>query len=366
MTMTGERHARNALHGAMVALAAAFALMVSLHGGPATAQDSRFDLETADVSVLTLGCATYDRGWSGWGRPRGVICWELRRRVWDDGGALSDATAVLQAFEKACDDEENQGCAGAKELYCALAQPNPRSGNACLELRRSVMQSGVSLENPMRFLRVFDRACDGGDMHGCIGAGELYGDWWGYAESLENQFRERRARLGDAIIRGTLLEVPRDPSRSEGLFRRACDSGYSDGCFRLARPDDEVARSRQACVAGNGAGCYSLGYMFETGDGAERNFGQAARMFARACELGSTGDACMTLGLLRGDYPGGSSQGSDGSREARAAVTDQQALAVYRQVCALGRDRRRNSTDVGSKDVHNACELAGLVGRRLS
>jgi TPR repeat protein len=126
--------------------------------------------------------------------------------------------------------------------------------------------------------------------------------------------------------------VAKDYARATGLFQRACDGGYVDGCTKLGNAywgsgvfkDKYLATDlyQKTCNAGNAEGCFGLGLSYREGYGVLKNFAAAAQSFRKACK-GGFAIGCSTLaGWIVLD----SSQSSSDISE---------AIELYKRACDL-------------------------------
>jgi len=90
-----------------------------------------------------------------------------------------------------------------------------------------------------------------------------------------------------------------EASKSEKLFKKACDDGSGARCntlgyvyhagFKDIKQDDfkAVKLFRKACDGGVNKGCLNLGYMFLEGKGVRQNNATAVKIYRKACDSGS-------------------------------------------------------------------------------
>eukprot|EP00050_Salpingoeca_kvevrii_P018350 m.73112 g.73112 ORF g.73112 m.73112 type:complete len:223 (+) comp8024_c0_seq1:715-1383(+) len=120
-------------------------------------------------------------------------------------------------------------------------------------------------------LRLFDKACGGGNAAGCNNAGLLY----------------KSGKHG----------VPKDTKRAEKLFKSACDDYFPNGCFNLSAlylqgtpevPQDKAqafAYAKRACELGHLWGCVNAAHQSQAGDGVPVDLEAAARFRAKANDI---------------------------------------------------------------------------------
>jgi TPR repeat protein len=90
----------------------------------------------------------------------------------------------------------------------------------------------------------------------------------------------------------------KDPARAKSYSERACDGGDLVGCVNLAVWIDETPAAKKeeldrafsllqrACDGGERSGCAYLGYMYERGRGTPKDPKRAVSLFRRACDDG--------------------------------------------------------------------------------
>ena len=136
--------------------------------------------------------------------------------------------------------------------------------------------------------------------------------WVTHAES-ETLLQVQLERLPDAVPE--LAQTPSDgateASDSPAVEQEKVPSDVPDSKQPLAGAQPEPAQTpsappdrnhaaesyKQACEGGSATDCYSLGYMYLTGDGVEQDKVRAAELFRLACERG-VASGCTGLGLL--------------------------------------------------------------------
>ena len=137
-------------------------------------------------------------------------------------------------------------------------------------------------------------------------------EWVTHAES-ETLLQVKLERLPDAVPE--LAQTPSDgateASDSTAVEQEKVPSDVPDSKQPLAEAQPEPAQTpsappdrnhaaesyKQACEGGSATDCYSLGYMYLTGDGVEQDKVRAAELFRLACERG-VASGCTGLGLL--------------------------------------------------------------------
>ena len=153
-----------------------------------------------------------------------------------------------------------------------------RSLDAGAELQAKSNSKGRLTESApvVPLLKLFEKACELGDMLGCVDHGQ----------SL-------------LVGRGTT----RDAERARALFVKACTSNNSSGCMLLGRAyrdgdggerDLERARAlfERACGERNAEGCSGLGQLYVKALGVKEDIALGNAHYEKACELG---DVCNGL-----------------------------------------------------------------------
>lgn len=102
--------------------------------------------------------------------------------------------------------------------------------------------------------------------------------------------------LGDVVNSGQYTK--RDAQLAGVSFGRACDLGLPQGCGRLMTFVRQGGRDvfLAACDKGDGASCFIMGSLFNSGQGAPRNQAMAFELFQKSCEDGWP-RGCGRLGL---------------------------------------------------------------------
>jgi hypothetical protein len=97
--------------------------------------------------------------------------------------------------------------------------------------------------------------------------------------------------------------------RAAALYGQACDGGEAHGCGNLGflyetgngvEKDGAraVALYKQACEGGDAHGCGNLGFMYEAGNGVGKDDARAAALYKQACD-GGHASGCTSLSRLR-------------------------------------------------------------------
>lgn len=98
-----------------------------------------------------------------------------------------------------------------------------------------------------------------------------------------------------------------DTSRSEELYRLACEGKFMEGCVDLGRlfwrrdtPIDNslgTELAQTACDSGSDKGCTMLGMALAMGKGVTQDLDLAQDLWQKSCDNGEEG-ACNLLNLL--------------------------------------------------------------------
>jgi TPR repeat protein len=254
---------------------------------------------------------------------------------------------------------------------CEQGEPN-----ACLHLG-GLFERGLGVERDVyRAGQLYERACAGGVMFGCVVLGlhiQAYG--WGEELARVDDLYRRACQGGDATGCGLLgfayelgQGVDPDLNRARDLYEQACTGGADWICYFLAElyrdvePDPARARQlyEQACDHTYMRGCASLGVLLAEGEGGPPDLVRAHELLEHSCAVepfncphlavqvasgrGVEADAARAERLNEIGCEAGN---LDGCLElARAldaghgvAPDPARALAVYHQACEGGHDQ---------------------------
>ena len=95
--------------------------------------------------------------------------------------------------------------------------------------------------------------------------------------------------VGDTVLDKSGIELPSfDPKKD-----------YEQGeAFYNNKEYDKVAELfKKACNGGEVHACYSLGVMYEKGNGVEKDLGKAVELFKKACDGGNM-HGCRSLDII--------------------------------------------------------------------
>jgi hypothetical protein len=135
------------------------------------------------------------------------------------------------------------------------------------------------------------------------------------------------------------------------LLRLACSLGDAEGCFllgvKLGNNKEGRAAYEAACDFGNPDACTNLGYMYDTGEGAAKDYAAAIRLYRHACRgslcTGSDSLGCINLGRV---YNAGRGVPKD----------EREALRLFKDVCG-----RAPKDDEDREHITRSCALAGTL-----
>jgi TPR repeat protein len=228
-----------------------------------------------------------------------------RARALGSAGALALACASLACAhvygpypEGFRADADRRDCDAGNGVACA------RLGNA------HVSGYGVPADN-QRAKALFQRACDLGDLPGCIAlAVQLEDEPDPGPQRAFDLFRstcDRGSSMGCRFLGYCYAGVsfrcpaPRDEQRAHALFDHACAMKDVSGCETVARdflatdrghPPDPAAGAaylRKACDLESGRACWDLGWMTSRGEGVPADEEEGKRLIERGCALGASG-----------------------------------------------------------------------------
>ena len=173
------------------------------------------------------------------------------------------------------------------------------SGNAkdCYRLgARRALGEGIRIDYAVAS-RLFERACDLGEVDGC--------------------------RVAIAMHGGVFARAPFDGNRQYELVERACDLGHGASCRWLgARGAWDDARTfeyrKRACRERDANGCYDLSQAYSIGRGLRGNPSEEGARYERGCDLGST-QRCKLLDISSRLFTGmkGATRDPDKARQAK-------------------------------------------------
>ena len=97
-----------------------------------------------------------------------------------------------------------------------------------------------------------------------------------------------------------------DFTKANELLKKACDSGYSKGCFQLGYSysngqgvsQDKVKAFElytKACDGGYAKSCHNLGYFYYKGEATKQDYYKANELFKKACD-NDISTSCYNLG----------------------------------------------------------------------
>lgn len=276
----------------------------------------------------------------------------MLQRACDKGRALACSGWAKMA-------EDSQGVELSPERQSTLLRLGCNEGdaNACYRLGSRLLGNAKQPANDANLKDahdLFDRACTGGDPHGClqlgieaktgrVGSKDIVKAVAWLTEACERDVATGCFELGELqVAAGTAVH---NPARGRQNLDKACGLDSGPACAQLAQlmetGDKNIARAKtlheRACDLQQWGSCLAVGgYELETSPSA------AERSFDKACTAGFTAACFEQAKLLEGRTPG-------------LEPAPEQALPLYERACAA--------------EVHPACtyaahlELQQLNGR---
>ncbi|GAA8978278.1 hypothetical protein EKB5_01050 [Helicobacter pylori] len=111
---------------------------------------------------------------------------------------------------------------------------------------------------------------------------------------------------------------------------------FNLGMLSYDKQDFSKARKyfEKACELNSGSGCNFLGFLYENGQGVEKDLIKAAYFYSKACEL-KEGDGCGALGGL---YYNGDGVKQDSKKV--AALFEKACKLGYKKACEMLKELR--------------------------
>lgn len=334
-------------------------------------------------------------------KPLAEACFNLGVAYRHNDELAHDDVKARQLFVKACDLKWGPGCNNlATLLYDGIGGPADKPRAVALYMQSCTLGDAVACGNAsdeqitaaqlQMAIKGLQKGCNDGDVVACRFLAERLADGIGIARDVQQaavmmsqackagdaracesksyyqlraehvytavELRELRKRcqakrdngvpclkLGIVTAFG-FAGVAVDERGGASLYRKACEQGAPEGCFRYAlqfedrkpaHPDDaatkvryyemgcarkfgkacfnlgieleskdskfyDVARAntayRDACENGDVKGCFNLGNNYHQGVGGPVNYALSAHYFGKGCEA-QHGDSCYNLGL---------------------------------------------------------------------
>ncbi len=237
---------------------------------------------------------------------------EVRVLPWAEGAAGPAVSAVAMAAPTYASAAPGAGAAALTEMpveapptgvqaaFLRHAPPPEEAVGAADPLQPlEDEQPGSALsEDEQAALDNYGKACDAGYGPSCMALGQLY-------------------QQGELVAQ--------DDARAQEYLQRACDLGESQACEALAPPaatgsagaptgaaplavavtpaaapqqaPDPLEQLKQGCRENDPVACNGLGERYAHGQGVERDYGVAAKLFKQACSEGQM-SGCTNLGIL--------------------------------------------------------------------
>ncbi len=161
---------------------------------------------------------------------------------------------------------------------------------------------GYDVKIKMHYLKeTHTKACDSGDMDGCLKLGLMQKDAY-----TRESFKEAKKLFNKACDGGLMsgcrelgtmyqdgMDSKPDRARAKELYIKACDGNDMEGCFNLgllSYQDKEKKQAKElyhkACDGGYMSGCFQLGLMHNAGVNAKQDDAKANKLFKKVCDGG--------------------------------------------------------------------------------
>lgn len=123
-------------------------------------------------------------------------------------------------------------------------------------------------------------------------------------------YYEKACKLNNyegCVYAGDILEKDNKTDSAMKLFKKACESGYGSGCFKLAHyKDDELSKLKlyqQGCERNDATSCYLMGEIYELGlAGLKKNKERALFLYEKSCLIDSNSDGCALKSQLENNH----------------------------------------------------------------
>ncbi len=175
----------------------------------------------------------------------------------------------------------------------------------------------------------YRRSCSKSDSRSCYQLGIAYRDGLEVVQSevAAKQFFDMACDMGSSQACSELKEI--DKYRNDStvgasdteqdnkivVFRKSCDRGDGDACFRIGlayyegsevEQDYKIAKEylEIACDHKVGVGCGTLGVMYENGKGARIDYAKAKAYYKKGCDYDYS-NGCLMLGIYYENGRGG-------------------------------------------------------------
>lgn len=208
----------------------------------------------------------------------------------------------ISFWQKACDQKRFNACRTWVHALATSCRSNDAA--SCLTYGEVLNEGRLVPADRLQAGEALGRACDMGVREACP---ELARFAQGGGSQVLNQACDEKGDMAACYIVGGLYSSgqggTRDDVRAAALFQRACDSGFTRGCGRLAQSylsgrgaakDPAVAGAyfEKACGAGDASSCYTMAMLYLRGNGVRQSEEMAEQRMLRACALGIR-VACM-------------------------------------------------------------------------
>lgn len=260
------------------------------------------------------------------GDPRG--CADLGY-LYDSGLGVAQSDAIAFGYyDKGCDGNQAFACANTGVFYesgRSVAKDHARAFGLyqkgcdleeyyCTYVGYMYRYSKGVAQDYGRARQLYSTSCDADDARGCFELASM--TQWG--EGAEPDLLNARPLYDKACVLdasrcadiGVFYENgwggPVDHAKAFEAYEQACATddtrctylAYMYDHGRGVSPDDATARTyyERGCNAGDGRGCYSIGLLYEYGDGGPMDLGEAVRHYDLACQLED--EHCTYIGYM--------------------------------------------------------------------
>lgn len=241
------------------------------------------------------------------GEPGKARCQPL-----DQGGKGANNFTV----KASCKSGDVDGCKKQCETF--------KNSGSCIVLGRMYKEgNGVSLVDDEEAVRYFKKACDSGDLLGCVEEGRMHEVGKGTPKNVDKAVKlygracDGKQPIGCRELAGNYFSgdgVTKDVPKALDLYQKACDQKDFYACNRLGlihydglggQPTDDAKAVKlfsKACDGGEGVACSNLASAYDDGRGVPKDHQKALALHEKSCTVGY-GAGCNTVGLkhFKGD-----------------------------------------------------------------
>ena len=270
-------------------------------------------------------------------------CYLVGKAYFEGKIIKKDLKKAIRYFEKSCNGNYDISCNVLGYLYA----------------------DGVGVKKDYgKVAKFFMKSCDLGNIEACYNLGYLYAKGMGVEKNVTKaiNFYKWICQKGTGQYAIKACDIAnvffkrKDYKTAAFLFKRACKLGDKKSCYRYLEALDRLYQItkdtslinfneiglmyyngdgvdknyrmalkvfKKGCELGDKDCCYNAGIMLNNGLGVEKNKLKALRFFKRGCELGD-GDSCFDAGLMY--------------RFGRGVTQDiKSAIDFYKKACKLGK-----------------------------